>query len=405
MLDDFKLAWRNVWRNTRRSLATMAAMGIGLFVIVLYSGLVTGYLNGLETGALDLGIGDGQVHADGYREKPSLYLSIAGGAELVEALEAEGFEAAPRLLGVGLGAGEDNSSGVRIVGIDVEADADIGEVQERVASGTWLSPDDRGVVLGRRVAENLHLEVGGELVILSQGADGSMANDLYEVRGVLGPVNEGIDRGGVFMTEAAFRELMVFPEGFHEIIFRIPAGAELEAATSRAASKAAEGVEVASWRTLNPGLSSMLQSAEGAMAVMMGIIYIAVGIVVLNAMLMAVFERIREFGVLKAIGFGPAKVFRLIMLETAIQAMFAVGTAIVLSLPANYYLSTVGIDMRNFGNMSVMGVAFDPIWKSIVSVDTYLRPTLSLLVIIGLSVLYPAARAALLRPLDAIRHQ
>ena len=139
------------------------------------------------------------------------------------------------------------------------------------------------------------------------------------------------------------------------------------------------------------------------MVVMMGIIYIAVGIVVLNAMLMAVFERTREFGVLKAVGFGPGKVFRLIMFETAIQAFFAVAVGVLLAIPVNIYMTNTGIDLSSLGNMTVMNVAMDPIWRSQVSSATYVTPTISLVVIIFFAVLYPAARAAFIQPLDAIR--
>ena len=403
MFDDLRLAWRNVWRNTRRSVVTIAAAAIALLVIIFYTGMVAGYLVGLQKTILNLEMGDGQIFAAEYREKPSLYTAIKAPEKLLSDLEAAGFAASPRLLAAGLGASDDNSAGIQIIGLDVAAHAKVSDIHNQIMSGAWLAEDDEGVVIGRRLAENLGLAVGGELVVLSQGADGSMANEVYPVRGILKGISEGVDRGGVFMTGPKFRELMVFDEGVHQIIFRIPAGAELEAATKQAAAMAPEGVEVASWKQLQPGLASMMQSTEGAMVVMMGIIYIAVGIVVLNAMLMAVFERTREFGVLKAVGFGPGKVFRLIMFETAIQAFFAVAVGVLLAIPVNIYMTNTGIDLSSLGDMTVMNVAMDPIWRSKVTSATYVTPTVALVNIIFSSVLYPAARAAFIQPLDAIR--
>ena len=139
------------------------------------------------------------------------------------------------------------------------------------------------------------------------------------------------------------------------------------------------------------------------MAVMAVIVYLAVGIVILNAMLMAVFERIRELGVLKAIGFTPLKILKVIYLETAIQTAVALLVGVGLSLPMNYYMVNTGIDLSSLGNISVMGVAWDPVWRSSVTVETYKGPTVSLLVIVILAVLYPALRAAFIKPLDAIR--
>ncbi len=371
--------------------------------MIFYTGLVAGYLEGLEANILDLEVGDGQIFAETYREKPSLYTSIEDPDELCADLEAAGYQASPRLLGFGLGAGEDSSSGVQMIGIDVEADADVGKIHEQIMDGAWLAPGDEGVVLGRKIAETLALGVGDELMILSQGADGSMANDLYPIRGVLKSVSQRVDSTGVFMDAATFRELMVFPEGVHQILFRVPEGAELKPATEAAAAMAPPELEVASWKDLNPTLASMLQGTEGAMMVMMGIIYLAVAIVVLNAMLMAVFERTREFGVLKALGFGPMKVFRLILLETGIQVVFMIALGLLLAVPVNIYMVNTGMDLSSMGNISVMGMAFDPVWRSKVDASTYTTPTISLMFIVGLAVIYPALRAAFIAPLDAIR--
>jgi putative ABC transport system permease protein len=402
-VDDLKLAWRNVWRNTRRSVVTIAATSLALLVMIVYRGLVTGYLDGMQRNLLDVEIGDAQAYADGYREKPSLYTTIAEPEAFVATLEQADFRVSPRLLGTGLGAGVDNSSGVQLIGLDVEADAKVTKIAEQVRDGTWLAPHDEGVVIGWRLADTLALGVGDELVVLSQGADGSMANDLYPIRGILRGISDGIDRGGVFMTEAEFRELMVLPEGVHQMILRTPSADPLEQATANASALAPEGVEVSSWRTLQPMLASMLDGARGAMGVMAVIVYLAVGIVILNAMLMAVFERIRELGVLKAIGFGPAKIIRLIALETAIQTTVAALIGVTLAIPLNYYLVHHGLDLSSLGNMSLMGLAWDPIWHSSVTADTYVSPLITLLVIVALAVTYPALRAAFINPLEAIR--
>jgi len=402
-VDDLELAWRNVWRNTRRSVVTIAATSLALFVMIVYRGLITGYVDGMQRNLLDLEVGDAQAFAAGYREKPSIYTTIAEPEAFAAALEQAGFRVSPRVLGTGLGAGVDSSSGVQLIGVDVEADAKVTKIAEQVREGTWLARDDEGVVIGWRLAETLGLGVGDELVVLSQGTDGSMANDLYPVRGILRGISDGVDRSGVFMTQAEFRELMVLPEGVHQMILRTPSASELEPATSEANALAPEGVEVSSWKTLQPMLASMLESARGAAGVMAVVVYLAVGIVILNAMLMAVFERIRELGVLKAIGFTPGKILRLIMLETAIQTTVAAAIGVLAAIPLNHYLVEHGLDLSSLGNMSLMGMAWDPIWRSAVTLDTYLSPVLTLLVIVALAVTYPALRAAFVNPLDAIR--
>jgi hypothetical protein len=125
----------------------------------------------------------------------------------------------------------------------------------------------------------------------------------------------------------------------------------------------ARELDVKTWRQLLPTISSMLDSARGVMIAMFFIIYVAIGILILNAMLMAVFERIREFGVLKALGVGPFDVLRLILVESAIQTAIAILVGVSLAVPGILYLSRTGIDLGKLGGVTIMGIAWDPVWR------------------------------------------
>src|SRR6266545_7028527 len=169
----FKMAWRNVWRNRRRSIVTIAAMTLALCVEILYSGLVTGYLQGMEDDVLDLEVGDMQVFAGDYLDKPSIYTAIKNPDALLAQLDGMGYPASARLLGGGLAAVDGFSAGVALRGVDVAQDAKVTQIGTKIADGTWLVPADlHGVVVGRRLAKTLEVKPGDELVILSQAADG-----------------------------------------------------------------------------------------------------------------------------------------------------------------------------------------------------------------------------------------
>jgi ABC-type lipoprotein release transport system permease subunit len=401
----WKMAWRNVWRNRRRTVATVGAMSLALLVMILYSGIVQGYLVRMRRNILDLELGDLQLHAVDYRNDPSIYTMIEAPEPLLAALDKAGYPASARLLASGLAAAGDSSAGVGFIGVDVERDARVSDVHKHVAEGTWLDPAaPTGVVIGRRLARTLNVGLGDELVVLSQAADGSMANDLYQVRGVLKSIGDAVDRSGVFMTDTAFRELFVFAEGAHRIIVRKPAAVELSAAEAEIKGLAA-GLEVKTWRQLMPTLSSMMDSVSSVMYTMFLIIYLAIGILILNAMLMAVFERIREFGVIKALGVGPGGVLRLILTESAIQTAVALLVGGLLSIPSNWYLVTEGLVLTGLGGLTVHGIAFDPVWRSVVTTETYTGPVFTLVFIVAVAVLYPAIKAARIRPVEAIRHQ
>lgn len=399
------MAWRNVWRNKRRSIVTVAAMTLALCVELLYSGLVTGYLQGMEDDVLDLEVGDMQVFAGNYLDKPSIYTAIEDPDALLAQLDEVGYPASARLLGGGLAAAGEFSAGVVLRGVDVARDAKVTLIGEKVTNGTWLDPaDPHGVVIGRRLAKTLEVKPGDELVVLSQAADGSMANDLYTVRGVLMGVADATDRTAIFMNAKVFRELMVFPEGAHQLIVRRPDDVELEAAA--AAVRGVTGdLEVKTWKELMPVVASMLESTQGLIVIVFFIIYIAVGILILNAMLMAVFERIREFGVLKALGVGPLRVVNLILVESAIQTVIAIVAGVTLAIPGMWYLGNIGINVGKLGGMSAMGLALRPVWYGIYDFDTLSGPLAMLVFIVFFAVLYPALKAAWIRPVEAMRHQ
>ncbi len=399
-----KMAWRNLWRNRRRSVVTIGAMSFALLILLLYAGIVEGFMVAMEDDVLDYEVGDLQVFAGGYLDNPSLYSRIDDPEALLAELDAAGYPASARLLAGGLAAAGDLSAGVSFRGVEVEREARVSRVHERLAEGRWLDPSDgHGVVLGRRLAQILEAGPGSELVVLSQGADGSIANDLYAVRGVLGTVADATDRAAVFMNAGAFRELMVVPAGAHQIVVRRPGEGTLEAAAERVRGLA-PGLDVRTWRQLMPMIATMIDSVRSIIYIIFFVAYVAVGILILNAMLTAVFERIRELGILKALGMGPGEVLALIAMETAMQAAIAIAVGVTLSLPAMLYLSRVGIDVGTLGGASMAGLAMRPVWYGIYNLESFPGPIVVLLIITFLAALYPALKAAWIRPVAAIRH-
>jgi ABC-type lipoprotein release transport system permease subunit len=399
------MAWRNLWRNPRRTVVTVAAMTLGLLTMILYAAMMEGFMRGMERAILDLELGDVQVFAGDYRDNPSLYTRIEQPDALLAPLERAGFPASARLLAYGMAATDETSAAVSFRGVDIERDARVSKIHEQIAAGSWLDPaDPRGVVVGRRLARMLDVGTGSELIVLTQGADGSLAYDLYHVRGVLLGVSDATDRTAIFMTVDAYRELLVVPSGVHQIIVRRSADVGL-AVTAATVSNLAEGLDVQTWRQLMPTLASHLDSARGIMVVLYVIIYLAVGILILNAMLMAVFERIREFGVLKALGAGPFEVLGLVLVESAIQTGIASALGLALSVPSLIYLRDVGLNMASMAGVSIMGIATDPVWRAAVTPAAFTGPLATMLIIVSLAVVYPAMKAAWINPLQAMRYR
>jgi ABC-type lipoprotein release transport system permease subunit len=401
----FAIASRSLGRNKRRMLVTTGATAFAGFIMVTYSTLMSGFLRTMEQSIVSMEHGDVQIHAKDYRLEPDLYKRISGGAKVSDQLSARGLSAAPRLYGFGLAAAGSNSSGVEIRGIDVERERSVTAIHRAVLEGRWLSEDaPKEVVLGKKVARSLDVKIGDEVVILGQASDGSMANDLYRVRGVLKSVSPRADPTAFFMTQAAFRELMVMPEGVHEIAINRGI-APLDEAKSRTLEVVTDH-EVMTWRELQPTIAQMIDSSSAGLWIMLFITYAAVAMVILNATLMSVFERIREFGIMKAIGVGPGQVGLVILLEVLLQGFVASLIALATALPLSLYLEKNGWDLTFMaGDMNFGGIAWEPIWYAQVNFESVSIPIVALFAIVALAAAYPGAKAAFISPLRAIYHR
>ena len=400
------IASRSVFRNWRRTLITTLAMGFSGFIMILFAALMAGMLQTSERNAVAMNLGDIQIHAEGYRDDPDLYNRIDNTADLVNKLKQAGFHATQRIYGFGLAAAGSTSAGVQMRGVNLKNEATVTQVHKHVMQGQWLADSDpMGVVIGRKLARTLGVRPGDEVIIIGQATDGSMANDLYTVRGILKSIGEEVDRAGFFMVERSFRELMVLPEGAHEIaVMRPDRSSDLESATAQVAALA-QGYETLNWRQLQPVIARILDLADAQTIIMILITYVAVAMVILNAMLMSVFERIREFGIMKAIGVTPWQLMTLVYAETMIQVVIASSISLASGWSAAHYFQKNGIDLSAIASStSFGGVAIDPIWNAHVTTEALALPVVFLFIIAAVAVIYPAIKAAVILPVKAIHY-
>lgn len=401
-------ALRNFNRARTRTWITVGAMAFACAIMIFYASLLEGWLAAMERNAVGMDLGEFQVHAKGFRADPDIYKVITDEEQVLALLARQGFVAAPRLYASGLAAAGNASSGIELRGVDLAREKLVTALNRHIRQGQWLDGQDpSGVVVGRQLARILGLTVGSEVVVVAQAADGSTANELFRVRGILQSVAQGVDRAGFFMTAAAFRRLMIVPHGVHEIVVkRQQAGEDLNRATARLA-RLLPGYEVRNWRQLQPVLARLLDLSGISLVIMLLITYAAVGILTLNALLMSVFERIPEFGVMKALGFSPWGLFAMIVLESMLQVTVAVLLALAAGLPLSFYFSSHPIDFSHFvqSSSTIAGIAFDAKWYCVVTANSVVLPVVFLYLVAGLAILYPALKAAMLKPLSAIYHR
>jgi ABC-type lipoprotein release transport system permease subunit len=382
------LATRNVYRSGHRSLVTIVAMAFACAMMIVFATLMEGFVAGSERNIVSMNVGDIQIHRPAYRDDPDIYNSIPDSSTLASSIRKLGFTASERQFAFGLLASDQSSAGVQLRGIDLNFEPTVTQIDQHLMSGDWLNlADQHGVVIGKKLARLLDVSLGDELIFVGQTADGYMANDAFHVRGILKTVSASIDNAGVFMSMEMLRGLITL-------------------ATKQVAALATNELEVMNWQQLMPVISRFMETAQIQTFIMLLFTYIAVASVVLNAMLMSVFERINEFGIMKAIGVRPWQIVQLVYAETIIHTMLASVIGVLVGAAISWYLQLHGIDMSSIAEgISFAGIALDPIWYAQLSTKSLVIPVLFLFVIASIAVIYPATKVALIRPLAAIHHR
>lgn len=402
-MNSLQYGWRNLWRNTRRTCITLAAVCLSTAILMASYGLMDGLMQHAVSNATNLVVGEVQVHAQGYRADHSIYKALNEPDLILQAAKQENVAAAPRRYGYGLVAVGTKSAGARFWGVEPASERTTFDLAQHLQEGRFLSETtQRGVVLGQKLARSLQAKIGSEIVVVVQAADGSLGNDLYTVTGILKAAGDSIDRNAALIHAADFVELFVSGDRIHEVAFNSRGMVSPERLTALL-SIAAPEEEIKSWRQLMPEVSDMVNLFDAFIWIFGLIFLLAAGMGVMNTMLMATYERIREFGILKALGATPWGIIRDVAAEALMLAALGTILGTILGLAGSYYLQEVGLDLSIFaGTYSVGGVAFDPIWRATISPKMVFIPVVLMLIIGLLASLYPAALAARLDPVKAI---
>ncbi len=404
-----RLAWRNLWRNRRRTWITVAAVLLNTAVLIATFSFMEGTLAQFEHNATNLFTGEAQVHAVGYLADRSFYKTVDQPEALIAAARARGVAVAPRAYGFGLLSSGSKSAGASFWGVDPAAERAAFDLPRELAAGEYLKDEPPGdgprpVILGRKLARSLDAHLGSELVAVVQGADGSLGNELFVVQGVLKSIGEVADRSTCILARRDFEELFVAPGVVHEVAFNTRRRSSPEALTATLAPLVGEQ-DLRTWRQLLPAVSDMLEVSAAGMWLFALIFFLAAGLGVLNTLLMATYERTREFGILKAIGASPWRIVRDVAAEAFVLGLVACTLGGLLGAAMAGYLQVAGLDMRALvgdTSLSLSGVVFDPVYRGLLSVKVVLQPIVAMWTVCVVASLYPALRAARLDPIRAI---
>lgn len=408
----FKLAWRNLWRNKLRTAIMLGAMVFGLMGVVAMMGFLSGMYGSMIHNAIAWQTSHIQIHNRLYLDDPDIKHTIVELADVEQAVAAlpglKGWSA--RFVADGMVASARSNRGVRINGVDLDAESKVTPLVDNITQGQWLSEEGRNPVLvSEKTASRLKLRIGSKVVLTFTDANGDVSGAAFRVRGMFKTPSTSFDDGNVFVRRTDLTALAGIG-GAHEIAILLDSdeaamvqarrlGKALAATDDSAAM--ARGNRVRDWQQVQPMLASIINQQGLSNAIMLGIFVVAMGFGIVNVMLMSVFERTREFGVLMAVGMQKHRVFLLIMLETTWLGVTGAGLGLLASFSLIGLLQYTGIPLGAMAEgLGAFGV--DTLLYPHVSFAEYQMIFFTVVAASLLAALYPARQILRQRPVDAM---
>ena len=403
-----RLAWRNIWRHRRRTIIIVLAMGLGLSMMMMYDGLVDGFNQAIYGNAIKVLGGNIQVHAEGYGastgQKP--LLPLTDDAKVLQAARAQsGVVAATRRINTGgLASSREGAFAVGITAIEPELEQSVNLAEQNVIDGRALTADDGdSIFIGKGLADAMDVHVGDRITLTGRAAHEQMRRRTMTVVGIYDLGIPEIEKVTVYISLAEAQALYDLPGQSTEVaVFLDQVGPEQR--LIKVLTPILPGYELASFEDSYPELKYALATKGAAMDIFSIIILGIAGIGILNLLLMAVYERTREIGVLGAMGLKPRQISLLFILEGTMIGLVGVGLGVVLGLAFNGMIRAVGLDFSAYASMtSYTALITDKIYPSW-GTGKLLGRALTVAIIASLAAVIPAREAAQRDPAEALHY-
>jgi ABC-type lipoprotein release transport system permease subunit len=414
-----RLAWRNIWRHKRRTINIILAMSLSLGLMMWYDGLIDGFNNAIYGNAIRVLGGNIQIHAEGYRAKvdSNPLLPLANDTAVVQAAlsHPDVISATRRIQTGGLLSNREGAFGVKIIGIDPESEAapiqtgvDAGKplslIAQNIKEGEWLAADSGDVILiGRGMADVMDVKVGDRITTVGSDIHKQNRQRTMTVLGIYDIGIPTLERQTAYISLAEAQALFGLDGQSTEIQVNIKRLGEENKVVS-ALAPALPGYEVESWNKNYPELEIAINNKNGAMNVF-GIIIIAIAAIgILNLLLMAVYERTREIGLLGAMGLKPREIATLFVLEGTMIGLVGAAAGIAVGLVINGVSAQVGLDYSSYASMSdYMALINSRIYPSLGLQNLPWRAA-AVVIISTLAAFIPAREASHREPAEALHY-
>ena len=397
------LSWRNLWRNHRRTGIMLAAISVGVWAMIFMTAIMRGMVGDmLEQGIRNLP-GHIQIHQQGFLDDPSIVNSLASpSGELLAALNDPDTEAwSGRIKVPAVISSERDTRGVMLLGVDPVSEDAITAIAGQVVEGRFLDTvDDKGVVIGLKLAERLETRLGKRIVLMSQDPDNNIAERGFRIVGLYKAKLEALEEINVYAARGTLQKLLKIGDRVTEIAVVDKDMQNIDPLFKRIKAATPAGLETRAWYEIDTYLSTMLATMDGFVLVWIIIVFLALSFGLVNTLIMAVFERTREIGLIQALGMRPSMILYQIMLESVLLLVIgltlgnALAVATILPLESGLDISSVAEGMAMMGASSVL--------YPTLLLDDMILANVVVIILGTLTSILPAWRAARLNPVQAI---
>jgi ABC-type lipoprotein release transport system permease subunit len=407
------MAWRNIWRNPRRTLLTLSAIAFACILLVFMLSFQFGSYDIMINSSVKINTGHLQIQAKGYNQNRKMRLVVSEPEAVAQALtkipEVVAFTSRSRSFA--LASSRKRTYGAMIVGIDPAREARVSTLKTIVRKGSYLPDrsDSQGLgqaLVGRLLARNLNVGLGDEITILGQGRDGSVAATVVRVHGIYSSGMDAFDRSTIQIPLPDFQRVFAMGKAVHEMVVLGETLADVTVIKNRIGrilneNEKTRSLVVLDWDQLMPGLKQAIHMDLVSGSFFYLILIMVVAFSILNTFLMAILERTHEFGVLMAMGTRPGRLTRLVLIESAGMTLVGVVAGILLGCMLTAYFQTAGIDMSGSSEiLSQYGIP-SRLYPRLTLLSATAGPMVVLLITLA-AALYPALKIRRLKPVEAM---